>query len=157
MKKFISMMMIFLLVSVPAQYLAATAKQPQKLGAQINNTIAIAAATGANQQGTALMYVVLQGQPAKLAVVDIVKNELIDTKNLGDSTSAWGLMVDKSNTVWIGGTPTEHLYSYNPDTRVLKDCGKASGKLSSSIHDLEEGRMARFMEEPPMAAMFLNM
>jgi streptogramin lyase len=106
------------------------------LGTQIHNTIAITGAAGHAPDGTALMYVLLQGEPAKFVAIDIVKNRVWDEKTLKGSTSAWAITVDSSGTVWIGGTPNEHLLQYNPKTKSLTDTGKATAK-GTSIHDLE--------------------
>jgi hypothetical protein len=106
------------------------------LGPQIQNTIAITSATGYSPDGRALMYVLLQGEPAKLVAIDIVKNEVWDQKTLVGATSAWAITVDELQNVWIGGTPNEHLYQYNPAKKTLNDVGKST-KKGTSIHDLE--------------------
>ncbi|MDE3840245.1 hypothetical protein C0966_12945 [Bacillus methanolicus] len=108
-----------------------------KIGPQIQNVIAVNASAGTTSRGKAQMYITMQGEPAKLVVVDLETNQIVDEKPLGSSTSAWAIAVDKNGIVWIGGTPTEHLYSYNPDTKQLKDLGKVSKSTSTSIQDLE--------------------
>lgn len=108
----------------------------ENLGAQIQNTIAITGATGYAPDGTALMYVMLQGQPAKLVVIDILQNKVWDQKIIPNATIAWAMTVDDSQNVWIGGTPDGHLYQYKPNTKTLSDIGKATAK-GTTIHDLE--------------------
>ncbi|EWG09998.1 hypothetical protein [Cytobacillus firmus] len=106
------------------------------LGSQIHNTIAITGAAGYAPDGTALMYVLLQGEPAKFVAIDIVKNKVWDEKTLNGATSAWAVSADSSGNVWIGGTPNGHLYHYSSKTKSLTDRGKATVK-GTSIHDLE--------------------
>lgn len=106
------------------------------IGPQIQNTIAITGATGYAPDGTALMYVLLQGAPAKLVAIDIVRNKVWDQKTLVNSTSSWAVSVDDNQSVWIGGTPNEHLFHYNPKNKTIADLGKATSK-GTSIHDLE--------------------
>jgi hypothetical protein len=108
-----------------------------RIGPQIVNTNAITAAAGNTENGTALMYVILQGEPAKLAVIDLATNQLVDEQPLKDSSIAWAIAVDSKGMVWVGGTPNEQLYCYNPNTKKMKKLGKASNKTSTSIHDLE--------------------
>ncbi|EIJ80386.1 hypothetical protein PB1_08502 [Bacillus methanolicus PB1] len=108
-----------------------------KIGPQIQNVIAVNAAAGTTSSGKAQMYITMQGEPAKLVVVDLEAKKIVEEKPLGSSTSAWAITVGKDGIVWIGGTPTEHLYSYNPDTKKLTDLGKASNSTSTSIQDLE--------------------
>jgi WD40 repeat protein len=108
-----------------------------EIGPQIQNVIAMNASAGTTSSGKAQMYITMQGEPAKLVVVDLESNQVVDEKPLDSSTSAWAIAVDKDGIVWIGGTPTEHLYSYNPDTKQLTDLGKANNSSSTAIHDLE--------------------
>jgi hypothetical protein len=108
-----------------------------KIGPQIVNINAITAAAGNTENGTALMYVILQGEPAKLAVIDLATNQLVDEQPLKDSSIAWAIAVDSKGMVWVGGTPNEQLYCYNPNSKKMKNLGRASGKASTSIHDLE--------------------
>lgn len=117
-------------------YAPVPAGQFTNLGPTIKNTTAMTAATGYAPDGTPLMYVVMQGQPAKLIVMDLLENRVMDQKPLGTSTSAWAITVDAGQNAWIGGTPSEHLYKYNPGTKTLADIGKATMK-GTSIHDLE--------------------
>jgi len=106
------------------------------LGPQIFNTNAITGATGYAPDGTALLYVLLQGEPATLVAMDIVHNTVWDQKILPKSTAAWSIDVDDSGNVWVGGTPTGDLYQYNPSVKKLTDIGKATAK-GTSVHDLE--------------------
>ncbi|RDU37738.1 hypothetical protein DRW41_07880 [Neobacillus piezotolerans] len=117
-------------------YAPVPAGQLVNIGPTIQNITAMAAATGYAPDGTPLMYVVMQGQPAKLIVMDLLQNKVVDQKPLGTSTSAWAITVDAAQNAWIGGTPSEHLYRYNPGTKTLTDAGKATVK-GTSIHDLE--------------------
>ncbi|WP_027409250.1 WD40 repeat domain-containing protein [Anoxybacteroides tepidamans] len=108
-----------------------------KIGPQIQNVIAMNAAAGTTSDGTPQMYITMQGEPAKLVVVNLETNQLVDEKPLASSSSAWAITVNHDGMVWIGGTPTAHLYKYNPNTKQLTDIGKVSGSSSTSIHDLE--------------------
>ncbi|TFD97095.1 hypothetical protein [Jeotgalibacillus sp. R-1-5s-1] len=105
-------------------------------GPQIHNTIAMTGATGYAPDGTPLMYVLLQGEPAKLVVMNLKTNAVWDEHFLTADTSAWGLTVDQDQKAWIGGTPSGNLYQYNPAQKSLKKIGKANPG-GTSIHDLE--------------------
>jgi streptogramin lyase len=135
-RKFLSLVIPSILL-VFCTSIAYASYSPIKIGPQIQNVIAVNASAGTTSSGKAQMYITMQGEPAKLIVVDLETNQIVDEKSLGSSTNAWAITVDNNGIVWIGGTPTEHLYSYNPDTKQLTDLGKVSNSTSTSIHDLE--------------------
>ncbi|MFC7373066.1 hypothetical protein ACFQPF_15605 [Fictibacillus iocasae] len=108
------------------------------LGTQVTKTVAIQGATGVDKDGNALMYVLLQGNPAQMAVIDLKTNTLRDIESLANATTAWGLDVGPDGTVWVGGTPNFRLYSYHPDEGTIVDRGRASNiNNNSSIMDIE--------------------
>jgi hypothetical protein len=112
-------------------------KKPINLGPQVFNQSTIASKAGMDIKGNAYLYVILHGTPTSLVVVDINTNDIIGEYKLSDSTSAWGLDVDRSGTLWIGGTNSGTLYSYDPLFRKLVNHGHVlSGTNDTSIQDI---------------------
>lgn len=108
------------------------------LGPQVFQTSALTAATGSDEAGNSYMYFVMHGTPSALAVVDLNTNELKNTYTLSNSTSAWGLDVDKDGTVWVGGTTDGNVYSYNPNTGEFRDHGdKLTLPKDTAIQDID--------------------
>jgi len=59
----------------------------EKVGNSFERTVAMSGAA-ANVKGTAYQYVILQGEPAALAVYKIPSRELVDEVKLPNSTTA---------------------------------------------------------------------
>ncbi len=113
-------------------------KKADLIGPQVFQTSALTAATGKDDKGNSYMYFVMHGTPSALAVVDLNSNELKNTYTLSNSTSAWGLDVDKDGTVWVGGTTDGNLYSYNPNTEEFRDHGnKLTLPKDTAIQDID--------------------
>ncbi|MFO1444370.1 hypothetical protein KDN24_14415 [Bacillus sp. Bva_UNVM-123] len=115
---------------------SASTNKISKIGKPITNSTAITATSGNDSKGNAYMYIILQGEPAQLVVYDIFKKTIVDQKALAGSSSGWAIKLDHKREVWIGGTPSNKLYHYNPDQKKLTDRGKATSG-STSIHDIE--------------------
>lgn len=115
---------------------ANSSSKSSKIGKPITNSTAITAASGNDAKGNAYMYLILQGEPAQLVVFDIFKKTMVDQKALAGSSSGWAIETDGKGEVWIGGTPSNKLYKYNPNQKKLTDLGKATSG-STSIHDIE--------------------
>lgn len=115
---------------------ADAAAKISKIGKPITNSTAITATAGNDSKGNAYMYIILQGEPAQLVVFDIFKKTIVDQKALAGSSSGWAIELDGKGEVWIGGTPSNKLYQYNPEQKKLTDRGKATSG-STSIHDIE--------------------
>ncbi|MCD7034488.1 hypothetical protein LRR81_09580 [Metabacillus sp. GX 13764] len=81
------------------------------------------------------MYTVLQGLPAKLAVTNLTTGKLVDIESLDGSTAGWSIKADRDN-VWIGTTPGELLFRYDPNTMKMTKLGKATTKNGTSIWGL---------------------
>ncbi|MBS4190164.1 WD40 repeat domain-containing protein [Bacillus sp. FJAT-49705] len=108
------------------------------IGPQVFQTSALTAAAGKDDNGNSYMYFVMHGTPSALAVVDLNSNELKNTYTLSNSTSAWGLDVDKDGTVWVGGTTDGNLYSFNPNTEEFRDHGnKLTLPKDTAIQDID--------------------
>ncbi|MGP4078996.1 hypothetical protein ACTWQL_03710 [Pseudalkalibacillus sp. R45] len=144
MKRIVSMSFVFVLVLslfsvVPERNATATEhKNPfVNLGPQIKYTNTYTGEAGIDQNGTPLMYTVVQGDPAKLIVVDLRNNTVSDSKSLEGATGAWAIEKGKDHTVWIGTTPNEHLFQYNPNTKQLTKIGKATTSSNTVVWDLE--------------------
>ena len=111
--------------------------QSINLGPQVYNLSTIASKAGMDNNGNAYLYMILHGTPTSLAVIDLNTNQVRSVHPLENSTSAWGLDVDSQGTLWIGGTSSPQLYSYNPNTDELTDHGMIPNNPSdTSIQDL---------------------
>lgn len=97
----------------------------------------MAAKAGMDANGNAYLYVILHGTPTSLAVVDLNTNDILGVYPLTDSTSAWGLDIDKEGTLWVAGTNSGTIYSYNPNTRKLNNHGRVLvNSNDTSIQDI---------------------
>ncbi|MBS4195741.1 WD40 repeat domain-containing protein [Lederbergia citri] len=138
MKK-VSVLFLFLLAGVfiiPAPFVSAKDAPFENLGPQVEYLNVINGKAGVNKDGRPLYFALLQGEPAKLAVIDIWNNQIIDIKDLGKANAAWAIEIGEDGLVWIGTTPDEHLYTYNMNSQVLTDLGKVSTPSNTVIWDL---------------------
>ncbi|WP_379998144.1 hypothetical protein [Cytobacillus solani] len=133
---FLILACVFLVFSQAGSVLADSSYQISKVGKPITNSTAITAASGNDAKGNAYMYILLQGEPAQLVVFNLFNKKIVDQKALTGSSSGWAVEVDGKGEVWIGGTPSNKLYKYNPNQKKLTDLGKATSG-STSIHDIE--------------------
>lgn len=112
-------------------------KKPVNLGPQVFNQSTIAAKAGMDSQGNSYLYVILHGTPTSLAVIDLNSNAVIGVYNLVDSTSAWALDIDQTGTLWVAGTNSGTLYSFNPAFKKLFNHGNVlSSTNDTSIQDI---------------------
>lgn len=148
-KKLLIVLLIFpLLISLAQPRVFAEDENEEKVekikggfsivGPQVFQVSALTATAGSDQHGNTYMYFIMHGTPSALAVVDLSKNELKNTYILSNSTSAWGLDVDKDGTVWVGGTTAGNVYSYNPNTEEFLDHGnKLENPKDTAIQDID--------------------
>ncbi|MFJ8064227.1 hypothetical protein ACIQYS_06325 [Psychrobacillus sp. NPDC096426] len=109
----------------------------ENLGPMIFKSSAISSKIAANDEGEYFIYYIMHGAPAALVVVDYQTKEILHTFTLEDSKSAWGLDVDENGKLWIGGSVSSVLYSYDPNTEVFENHGPIfSNKSDTSIQDL---------------------
>ena len=109
----------------------------ENLGPMIFKSSAISSKIAANNEGDYFIYYIMHGSPAALVVVDYSTKEILHTFTLEDSKSAWGLDVDENGKLWIGGSVSSVLYSYDPNTEVFEKHGSIfSNKSDTSIQDL---------------------
>lgn len=109
----------------------------ENLGPMIFKSSAISSKIAANNDGEYFIYYIMHGAPAALVVVDYKTKETIHTFTLEDSKSAWGLDVDENGKLWVGGSVSSVLYSYDPNTEVFENHGAIfSNKSDTSIQDL---------------------
>lgn len=107
------------------------------LGPQVYNQSTIAAKAGMDNSGNAYLYTILHGTPTSLAVVDLNTNKVIKVIQLQESTSSTAIDIDPSGTVWIGGTNSGTLYSYDPNTKEMINHGHIlEGTGDTSIQDI---------------------
>ncbi|MEH7482347.1 WD40 repeat domain-containing protein [Neobacillus drentensis] len=117
--------------------LSISGKKPVNIGPQVFNTSTIAAKAGMDSKGNAYLYVILHGTPTSLAVVDINTNEIQGVYPLQDSTSASALAVGEDGLLWVAGTNSGNLYSFNPNTKTLKNHGRVLVNANdTSIQDI---------------------
>ncbi|TQR21351.1 hypothetical protein [Psychrobacillus vulpis] len=109
----------------------------ENLGPLIFKSSAISSKIAANKEGDYFIYYIMHGSPAALVIVDYETKEIVHTFTLEDSKSAWGLDVDENGKLWIGGSVSSVLYSYDPNTEVFEKHGAIfSNKSDTSIQDL---------------------
>ncbi|QFF98154.1 hypothetical protein PB01_04590 [Psychrobacillus glaciei] len=109
----------------------------ENLGPVIFKTSAITSKIAANIKGDYFIYYIMHGSPTALVVVDYQTKEIVHSFTLEDSKSAWGLDVDKNGKLWVGGSVSSVLYSYDPNTEVFEKHGAIfSNKSDTSIQDL---------------------
>ncbi|MFJ7970387.1 hypothetical protein [Psychrobacillus sp. NPDC096389] len=109
----------------------------ENLGPMIFKSSAISSKIAANEEGEYFIYYIMHGAPAALVVVDYQTKEIVHTFTLEDSKSAWGLDVDENGKLWVGGSVSSVLYSYDPNTEVFENHGPIfSNKSDTSIQDL---------------------
>ncbi|AIE61394.1 WD40 repeat domain-containing protein [Bacillus methanolicus] len=94
-----------------------------KIGPQVFNGTALAAAFGKSPDNQPYMYVLQHGTPSALSIINLASGKTEKIFTLENSTSAWGIDVDENQKVWIGGTSSGHLYEYDPQSQNLKDYG----------------------------------
>lgn len=139
MKKTFSIVLSILLINffIVSQVSAVTNSKGiiEKIGPSFVRTVAMSGAA-ASANGIPYQYVILQGEPAVLAVYKLPEKELMDEVKLPNSTAGWAITTDTSGQAWIGGTPTAALYSYNPTTKKLTNHGTTDNS-HTSILDLE--------------------
>lgn len=109
----------------------------ENLGPMIFKSSAVSSKIAANENGEYFIYYIMHGAPAALVVVDYQTKEILHTFTLEDSKSAWGLDVEENGKLWIGGSVSSVLYSYDPNTEVFENHGSIfSNKSDTSIQDL---------------------
>ncbi|WP_313892635.1 hypothetical protein [Psychrobacillus sp.] len=109
----------------------------ENLGPMIFKSSAISSKIAANKAGEYFIYYIMHGSPAALVVVDYQTKETVHTFTLEDSKSAWGLDIDENGKLWIGGSVSSVLYSYDPNTEKFEKHGSIfSNKSDTSIQDL---------------------
>ncbi|EIJ80473.1 hypothetical protein PB1_08937 [Bacillus methanolicus PB1] len=94
-----------------------------KIGPQVFNGTALAAAFGKSPDNQPYMYVLQHGTPSALSIINLNSGKTEKIFTLENSTSAWGIDVDENQKVWVGGTSSGHLYEYDPQSQTLKDYG----------------------------------
>ncbi|QGM31070.1 hypothetical protein GI482_12025 [Bacillus sp. N3536] len=109
----------------------------ENFGPMIFKSSAVSAKIAPNSEGDYFIYYIMHGSPAALVVVDYKSKEILHTFTLEDSKSAWGLDVDENGKLWIGGSVSSVLYSYDPNEEVFEKHGAIfSNKSDTSIQDL---------------------
>lgn len=109
----------------------------ENLGSLIFKSSAVSSKIAANEKGEYFIYYIMHGSPAALVVVSYATKEILHTFTLEDSKSAWGLDVDGNGKLWVGGSVSSTLYSYDPNSEEFEKHGAIfSNKSDTSIQDL---------------------
>ncbi|MEK5206221.1 hypothetical protein [Psychrobacillus sp. FSL H8-0510] len=109
----------------------------ENLGSLIFKSSAVSSKIAANEKGEYFIYYIMHGSPAALVVVSYATKEILHTFTLEDSKSAWGLDVDENGKLWVGGSVSSTLYSYDPNSEEFEKHGAIfSNKSDTSIQDL---------------------
>lgn len=109
----------------------------ENLGSMIYKSSAVSSKIAANEKGEYFIYYIMHGSPAALVVVNYETKKILHTFTLEDSKSAWGLDVDENGKLWVGGSVSSTLYSYDPNTEEFEKHGAIfSNKSDTSIQDL---------------------
>ncbi|WP_277585979.1 hypothetical protein [Psychrobacillus antarcticus] len=109
----------------------------ENLGSLIFKSSAVSSKIAANEKGEYFIYYIMHGSPAALVVVNYETKEIVHTFTLEDSKSAWGLDVDQNGKLWVGGSVSSTLYSYDPNSEEFENHGAIfSNKSDTSIQDL---------------------
>ncbi|MEF2244652.1 carbohydrate binding domain-containing protein [Paenibacillus sp. IITD108] len=100
----------------------------KNLGPQSMTTTAMYGAYG-KYKGRDVLYTVVQGSPAELAIIDVNNNTLMGRHQLraldgSDVTAAWGVTVATDGKAYMGSTPNGTLFQFDPVTDELKTLGK---------------------------------
>jgi hypothetical protein len=101
----------------------------KNLGPQATSLTIMTAAYGKNAQGREVMFTVVQGDPAKFVVMDVLTDEPLQSIPLvsNDGTkagAAWAIVVASDGKVYAGTTPNGSLYQYDPMTQQMLPLGK---------------------------------
>ncbi|MED4461150.1 WD40 repeat domain-containing protein [Metabacillus fastidiosus] len=98
----------------------------------------------ASLEGQNYYVALLQGKPAKVAVIDYETKKLIDLKELEGAEDPWSIETSPEGIVWIGTNPNGHVYKYDLKTKQVTDVGRANKKETAVwdlAYDLENKRL----------------
>jgi hypothetical protein len=107
----------------------ATPPYITNLGPQSMTTTVMTGAYGKDKNGRDVLYTVVQGDPAKLTVVDVNSGQVKETHSLialdgSPATAAWGITVASDGKAYIGSTPNGTLFQYDPMKEEVRTLGK---------------------------------
>jgi hypothetical protein len=131
------MICIMLTAILPFKTNAALKEPFENLGPQVEYVNIIRGKAGVTAAGKGQFYALLQGEPAKLIVMDLQTKKMTDMKELSGAKAAWAIDVDDHGNVWIGTTPNEHVFHYDPVSKELEDVGKATTPSDTVIWDMD--------------------
>jgi hypothetical protein len=135
--KYAAIICIMVTAFLPFKTNAAVKEPFENLGPQVEYVNIIRGKAGVTATGKRQFYALLQGEPAKLIVIDLQTKKMTDMKELPGAKAAWAIDVDNNGNVWVGTTPNEHVFRYDPVTKELADLGKATTPSDTVIWDLD--------------------
>lgn len=109
------------------------------LGAQVTRAMMMRSDFGPDKDGRLVMYTVLMGNPAVLAVTDVESAKVLRTHPLPGTSGAWSVMTAKDGTVYLGAYNAGLLYRYFPKTDKMKSLGHPFQKSDVVLYPTAEG------------------
>ncbi|MDF2607371.1 MAG: hypothetical protein K0S34_1567 [Bacillales bacterium] len=97
----------------------------------------ITSGNAVTESGESVLFVSLQGVPAKVAQIDINTMSAIKEFPLPYAKYNWAMEFDNKGVAYFGGTPDGHLYSYDYKSSEFKDFGRVLLGNDSAIYDLK--------------------
>lgn len=108
------------------------------LGTQITRAVIPSAAIAQDNSGTNYMHVAVNGDPAKLTVINMEDEVVEKILDLPGAVTAWDMETGDDGNVYIGGSRNGHLYRYKPGSDELEDLGSPAGV--THIWDIKNGK-----------------
>lgn len=107
------------------------------LGSTVSTVYPMKSVSFNDQNGIPHMIVGMQGEPAVIVVINLQTGKIVDQRKLDGAKAVWAIEKGAGQTVWIGTTPNENIYSYNYSFQRLTQHGKATGPQgNTTIWDL---------------------
>ncbi|WP_227937224.1 WD40 repeat domain-containing protein [Alkalihalobacillus deserti] len=108
----------------------------ENLGPQVRTIYPMRGKSGMTKDGTPLLYLGMQGETAVLVVINLNTGEVYDEKVLEGAKGVWAVDIADDQTVWVGTTPNESLYAYDPNTKHLVNHGKMTDRENTTIWNI---------------------
>ncbi|WP_010274221.1 FIMAH domain-containing protein [Paenibacillus senegalensis] len=107
------------------------------LGTQITRAVSPSASFARDSSGTLYMHVAVNGEPAKLAVINMETGEVERMLDLPGASTAWAMETGHDGKVYIGGSRNGQLYRYTPGDSYVESVGRPQGV--THIWDIKKG------------------
>lgn len=107
------------------------------LGTQITRAVVPSAAIAQDSSGTLYMHAAVNGEPAKLAVINMETEEVEQMIDLPGAVTAWAMETGHDGKVYIGGSRNGQLYRYTSGDSYVESLGRPEG--ATHIWDITNG------------------